>query len=464
MGAVGALDGQAAPALAGELDVGVSRRRRQRQPGGVLGAQQHRAVGPADLKFEPQVAAWLVAAQRRHAVRQPAQAVFAAADLAEDQLRGLGHQRVDQFLHVVARLVVAERGGQPHAGDRGQHHPEQQAAAQRNRALLARGGHQAGSPIRYPKPRTVLDDVRPELLAQEVDIDLDRVAFRLLAPGIKAVLELGARADLVAVAHQVVEQRVLAGRELDRLAVERHPPGGRLEHQRPVGQRRRRRSRGTADQRAHARLQFAEVEGLGQVIVGAGVEPGDLVGAGIARGEHEDRQRACRGCAVRAARSARRPWAAQGRGRRRRIVVEQGAPGVFAVAHPVDRVIGQLQSGANAVAEQDIVFNQQDPQLLPFLGQPGEQRLDFLTPAAVGQFAARTRRRLERCVEVGTRFRMAAAVGQILAVKEIRVNPGRVDGQRLLEVLLGASPCRRSRPASRAPWRRAWPGWYRRSR
>ena len=44
-----------------------------------------------------------------------------------------------------------------------------------------------------------------------------------------------------------------------------------------------------AQQRAHARQHFLEMEGLGHVIVGAGVEALHLVAPAVARGQHEHR-------------------------------------------------------------------------------------------------------------------------------------------------------------------------------
>ena len=42
-------------------------------------------------------------------------------------------------------------------------------------------------------------------------------------------------------------------------------------------------------QRAQPRPQFLERERLGQVVVGAGVQPGDPVGHQVSRGQHQDR-------------------------------------------------------------------------------------------------------------------------------------------------------------------------------
>ena len=47
---------------------------------------------------------------------------------------------------------------------------------------------------------------------------------------------------------------------------------------------------GAAQHRADARQQFLGAERLGQIIVGAGVEPGHAVGLADARGQHDHRR------------------------------------------------------------------------------------------------------------------------------------------------------------------------------
>jgi hypothetical protein len=42
-----------------------------------------------------------------------------------------------------------------------------------------------------------------------VDIDFQRVAFDLFAPGVEALLELGAAAQVLGVAHEVEQQGIL---------------------------------------------------------------------------------------------------------------------------------------------------------------------------------------------------------------------------------------------------------------
>jgi hypothetical protein len=57
----------------------------------------------------------------------------------------------------------------------------------------------------------------------------------------------------------------------------------------PENRARRRTPRRSAHERAKARRQLLVRERLREVVVGAGVEAGDTVRHGVARGEHQDR-------------------------------------------------------------------------------------------------------------------------------------------------------------------------------
>jgi hypothetical protein len=46
---------------------------------------------------------------------------------------------------------------------------------------------------------------------------------------------------------------------------------------------------GAADQRPHARQHLLDVERLGHIVVGAGVDAGHLVAPAVARGQHQHR-------------------------------------------------------------------------------------------------------------------------------------------------------------------------------
>jgi hypothetical protein len=63
-----------------------------------------------------------------------------------------------------------------------------------------------------------------------------------------------------------------------------------IQAQRAAGQRRRGVAGRAAQQGAQAGQQFLGVEGLGQVVVGPGVEAGDLVAPGAARGQDQHRR------------------------------------------------------------------------------------------------------------------------------------------------------------------------------
>jgi hypothetical protein len=106
---------------------------------------------------------------------------------------------------------------------------------------------------------------------------------------------------------------------------------------------------GAANQGAQACLQFEQIEGLGQVVVGAGVEPGDLVGAAVARREDQYRQRIAAFAQVLQHRQTIALRQAEVENAGLIGVVEQRQACGFAVTHPVDGVVGQLQAGTYAV-------------------------------------------------------------------------------------------------------------------
>jgi hypothetical protein len=93
----------------------------------------------------------------------------------------------------------------------------------------------------------------------------------------------------------------------------------------------------------HARFEFREFEGLGEVIVGAHVEPGDAIVQAGARREDQDRR-----AAAAAAQAAQHAEPVQGRQlevQDDRIVLlrKQQAVGRSAVLHGIDREAALLQ-------------------------------------------------------------------------------------------------------------------------
>ena len=118
---------------------------------------------------------------------------------------------------------------------------------------------------------------------------------------------------------------------------------------------------------AHAGGQFLQLEGLDQVVVGAGIQAGDTVGGGIAGGQHDHR-----GGVAAAAQRAQHAQAGARLGRLARFVrqaqVQQQQVEVFGrqrgmggrhVVDPVHRMALQAQGLTQAVADHAVVFGEQ---------------------------------------------------------------------------------------------------------
>jgi hypothetical protein len=98
------------------------------------------------------------------------------------------------------------------------------------------------------------------------------------------------------VGHEVPEQLELARRELHALLAAARLVEAEIDLEIAdavgVGRRGGRGARGGAAQHgAHARQELGNAERLGHVVVGAELEPQDLVGLLVARGQHDDRCR-----------------------------------------------------------------------------------------------------------------------------------------------------------------------------
>ena len=79
------------------------------------------------------------------------------------------------------------------------------------------------------------------------------------------------------------------GGELDRIAVDRDAAGAGIEPHRAAVEFALGVAGRAAQQRADARQHLLEMEGLGDIIVGAGVEALHLVAPAVARGQHQHR-------------------------------------------------------------------------------------------------------------------------------------------------------------------------------
>src|SRR3954468_12044624 len=132
-------------------------------------------------------------------------------------------------------------------------------------------------------------EVAINLLPQAVDEDVDHIGARVEAVVPDVGQDHRLRDDPPRVAHQILEQRELAGAQLDlasaahgttRVQVEREVTDGEI---RRSGDR-----RCPANQRLDAGEQFSEGERFNQVVITAGLEPGDAVVHGAAGAQDQD--------------------------------------------------------------------------------------------------------------------------------------------------------------------------------
>jgi hypothetical protein len=144
-----------------------------------------------------------------------------------------------------------------------------------------------GDEIAEPAHR--LNDVDAELAPQATDEHLDRVRVAVEVLVVEVVDDLAARDDAAGVVHEIGEQPVLVRGQLDVVAVDRDAARARVELHRAADQLARRMAGRPAQQRADARQHLLHVEGLCDVVVGAGVEALDLVAPAVARGQDQDR-------------------------------------------------------------------------------------------------------------------------------------------------------------------------------
>ena len=177
--------------------------------------------------------------------------------------------------------------------------------------------------------------------------------------------QLGAADHLALVVHQVGEKLVLLRGKLHRLAVQRHLARAGVEADVARGQFRRGVARGAADEGAQPRDQLLGLEGLGKIIVGAGVQPGDLVRPAVARGEDEDGH----GLALLApaVEDGEAVYLGQAEVEDDGVVIFGGAEimAVLAVGGEVDRVAGAFQRRAQLASEVGLVFDDQNAHPIP---------------------------------------------------------------------------------------------------
>src|SRR4051812_5975895 len=125
--------------------------------------------------------------------------------------------------------------------------------------------------------------------AKSAHVNLDDVgiAFEVEIPYV--VQDVAFRQHLVGMMQQVLEDRELAAGELDLFATQPHPSGRRVKPKGSLFEHRRSCPRTSSAQCPQPRNKNGIREGLGQVVVGAGVQTLDLIPDAVLRGQHQDR-------------------------------------------------------------------------------------------------------------------------------------------------------------------------------
>src|SRR5512140_192766 len=108
-----------------------------------------------------------------------------------------------------------------------------------------------------------------DLLAQAVDVHLDRIGADFLAPLAQPLDQLVLADQAAGALQQHFEQPQLPGRQLDHPAVDGSHPPGLVVHQRPVLDRAAGAAHAAPGQRAHPGLELLQAERLGHVVVRA---------------------------------------------------------------------------------------------------------------------------------------------------------------------------------------------------
>ncbi|MCY1361660.1 hypothetical protein D9M69_483320 [compost metagenome] len=214
-----------------------------------------------------------------------------------------------------------------------------------------------------------------QLLAQPVDQHFDRVGRHVGVEREHLVEQLRLGQRLAAARQQRAQQRRLARRQRQRLAIERKAAGLAVEHQRAALQARVRAAAAAPDQRQQACFQLGDGEGLGQVVVGAEVEAAHAFVERVLRGQDQHR-----GAVVAPAHRLEHGQpvlAGQAQVEHDRVVFLGLQPclGLQAVGDVLDHEAALLQCAGDPACQFDFILHQQDahagPPSLPDSGGVG---------------------------------------------------------------------------------------------
>ena len=197
-------------------------------------------------------------------------------------------------------------------------------------------------------------------------VDFDGVGADFLVPAVELLGELLLVDHAAAAEHQHFQHAELARRQLERFATQRCATAGGVELERAVREHRAAARLAAADQRAQARLELGQIEGLGEVVVGAEVEALDALVEGVVGGEHQHRH--ARAAVAQPAQHFEAAELGQPQVEDHHVVGlgRQHVVGFAPVVHAIHGVIGLAQGPGEAVGQHRVVFNDEDAHYFSF--------------------------------------------------------------------------------------------------
>ena len=132
------------------------------------------------------------------------------------------------------------------------------------------------------------DEVFSEFLTEFVNVNVEHVGHGVVIFIAEMLVEEIAGYDFVLMLDHEFGHGVFAGGDFDGLTFEQDGFGGGVDGDISNGKFGAAFSSVAADDGTNAGDEFGEVEGFGEVVIGAVVEPLDLVADRVERGEHED--------------------------------------------------------------------------------------------------------------------------------------------------------------------------------
>jgi D-alanyl-D-alanine carboxypeptidase/D-alanyl-D-alanine-endopeptidase (penicillin-binding protein 4) len=129
-----------------------------------------------------------------------------------------------------------------------------------------------------------------QLAAEVAHVHVHHVALRVEVHVPDLLEQGGAAHDLLGVQQEVLQELEFLGGEVQRAIGHAHRMPQAVQRDRPVAEHLEPLRTAPAMQRADPGEQLVEAEGLGEVVVRAGIEPANHVLHRVARGEHQDRR------------------------------------------------------------------------------------------------------------------------------------------------------------------------------